>query len=119
MVIRASSGSGSSGQSRQYVWNPETLAWEAMTQPGGVTGGPGYEPAKAGEIGNFATRLITVGNLTYIGKAAIGSSQTDPVWQISLIDATAGSVTTWADGDAKFDNIWDDGVDTYAGLSYS
>ncbi len=53
---------------------------------------------------------------TYIGKAATGSSDSEPVWQIKRI--TISGVETsieWADGSAGFDQVWDD----RAGLSYS
>lgn len=45
----------------------------------------------------------------YIGKAEAGSGTGAPVWQIQRI-LTEGTTTTieWADGDYKFDNVWDD-----------
>lgn len=46
-------------------------------------------------------------HLTYVGKAAIGSSTAAPVWQIARLDDTSGLVKTWADGNAAFDNIFD------------
>lgn len=55
----------------------------------------------------YATRTETVGDVIYIGEAAIGSSESDSVWRIQRID-TAGVVeTTWAGGGA-FVNAWDD-----------
>jgi hypothetical protein len=47
-------------------------------------------------------------NLIYIGKATIGSLTSSAVWQIQRV-TTTGSVTAtlWADGNANFDNIWD------------
>lgn len=53
--------------------------------------------------------------LTYIGSALPGSVTSAAVWQVKLLDETTGLVTTFADGDANFDNIWDD----RASLSYS
>jgi len=43
----------------------------------------------------------------YIGKAICGAAEGSPIWQIMKI-TTALNVDTieWADGDAKFDNIW-------------
>ena len=55
----------------------------------------------------FALRTLVDGNNTYIGKASIGSLVTDPVWQVKKIDKTSGLVITWADGNAYFDNIFD------------
>lgn len=46
--------------------------------------------------------------VTYIGKAAIGSSSGQSLWQISKIDTTSGTVITWADSNDSFDNVWDD-----------
>lgn len=56
------------------------------------------------------------GNLSYIGKAELGSVNGDAVWKIQRI-TKSGKVTTilWADGDDEFDNVWDD----RASLSYS
>jgi len=53
---------------------------------------------------------------TYVGWAPIGSSTSSAVWRIKKI-YTSGTVTTitWADGNAKFDNVWDN----RASLSYS
>lgn len=52
----------------------------------------------------------------YIGKAAIGTATSAAQWQVQKI-LTSGGVTTitWADGNQKFDNIWDN----RASLSYS
>jgi len=35
-------------------------------------------------------------NVTYVGKAAIGSATSDAVWQIQKIDETSGMSITWA-----------------------
>lgn len=54
--------------------------------------------------------------ITYIGLANIGSSTSAAVWQIKKM-SVSGTVTSikFADGDANYDNIWDD----RASLSYS
>lgn len=58
---------------------------------------------------NYATRIDdTVTSITYVGKAALGSHPTDPVWQIQKIDATNGTVISWAAGSANFNQVWDD-----------
>ncbi len=54
-------------------------------------------------------------DVTYVGKAAIGSTNSSSVWQIKKIDSTSGADITWADGNNSFDNIWDDRL----GLSYA
>ena len=64
-----------------------------------------------------ATRIddTTTANTTYIGKAPIGSATSSAVWQISKLDTSSGLIKTWADGDASFNNVWDDRVS----ISYS
>lgn len=50
----------------------------------------------------------------YIGKAPIGSATSSAVWQVVKLDTTSGLVKKWADGDASYNNIWDN----RASLSY-
>ena len=47
--------------------------------------------------------------VTYVGKSHCGCPTNKPHWQIQRI-TTSGSVTTieFADGDALFDNVFDD-----------
>jgi len=59
--------------------------------------------------GNYAVRIAVDSgdsNITYVGKAQIGSATSDSVWQIRKIDETSGTVITWADGDDGFNNKW-------------
>jgi hypothetical protein len=46
--------------------------------------------------------------VTYIGKAAIATATSASSWQISKL-TVSGSITsiTWADGNATYDNVWD------------
>lgn len=60
-------------------------------------------------------QLITVGAVTYYGKAKPGTLTSAAAWQIRKIDESSGTEITWADGEDSFDNIWDN----YASLSYS
>jgi len=55
-------------------------------------------------------------NTAYYGFAEPGSSTSDPVWRI-MKKSVSGTVTSylWADGNTKFDNIWDNRTS----LSYS
>jgi hypothetical protein len=47
-------------------------------------------------------------NIKYIGKALIGSATSAAVWQIQRLDTTSGElVKTWCDGDASFNNVYD------------
>jgi len=47
-------------------------------------------------------------NTAYLGVAAIDSNSAEPVWQIKKLDYTTGVIIRWADGNANFDNVWDD-----------
>ena len=62
-----------------------------------------------------ALKMTVVGSVNYIGVAAPGSSQSNPVWKCKKIDETTGMVITWADGNAKYDNLATD----LTSLSYS
>jgi hypothetical protein len=58
----------------------------------------------------FALRLATDSansNLEYVGEAQPGTATSAALWRIKRIDSTAGVVIQWADGNASFDNIWD------------
>ena len=57
----------------------------------------------------------TTASVTYVGQAAIGTATSAATWQIQKLDESSGIATTWADGDASYDNIWDN----RASLSYS
>lgn len=74
---------------------------------GKFTQGGDNSPAISVADSPFALRTLTVGDVTYIGKAAIGSLVTDPVWQIKKLDKSSGLAITWADGDSNFNNIFD------------
>ena len=63
----------------------------------------------------FATKVTVSGTTTYVAQAAIGSAQSSAVWRAKKIDESSGTVITWADGNANFDNQADD----LASLSYS
>lgn len=54
--------------------------------------------------GALATKITVSGAVTYIGVAAPGTAQGTAKWQCRKIDETTGTVITWADGDANFDN---------------
>lgn len=62
--------------------------------------------------GLLATKLddVSTSNITYVGKAAIGSSGASAVWRIMKIDESGTPTTlsiTWADGNSNSDNVWD------------
>lgn len=57
----------------------------------------------------------TTANVTYVGYGGIGAATSAATWRIKKLDETTGLVITWADGNRKFDNVWDN----RASLSYS
>lgn len=52
-----------------------------------------------------ALKIVNDGAIQYIAQANPGTAQDSPNWQVRKIDKTTGVVITWADGNAKFDNI--------------
>lgn len=56
------------------------------------------------------------GGVSYVGRAKPGTITSIPQWQIKRLTITgADSVVEWADGNNKFDNVWDN----RAALTYS
>lgn len=53
--------------------------------------------------------------INYLGFANPGTATSSALWRIKKIDTTSGTVTTFADGNDLFDNVWDN----HASLSYS
>lgn len=73
------------------------LEWDGGTKINRLTGS------------NIATRIDDSADpIIYIGKAPIGTTNSDATWQVSKLDTSSGLVKTWADGDADFNNVWDD-----------
>lgn len=64
-----------------------------------------------------AMRVDVDGTTMYVGRATVGSSESDPHWQIRKVvtESDGGLTITWADGDDFFDNVWT----ARAGLIYS
>ena len=62
----------------------------------------------------YTLRLATVGEVDYVGEAAIGTVTSAASWRIKKIDSTTGTIVQWA-GTGVFDQVWDN----YASLSYS
>ena len=53
----------------------------------------------------LATKITVSGAKTYIAEAAPGTLQATAAWRVQCIDTTTGTVITWADGNAEFDNV--------------
>lgn len=79
---------------------------------GGGSLGLTLEPLVTKLVGEYAILIddVTTTGMTYVGKAAIGSATSTASWQIKRLDES-GTPTTlvikWCDGDANFNNIWD------------
>lgn len=69
------------------------------------------------EQGGSTIRTDIAGDLIYSGRAIPGSSNADPVWLITRLDATDGGdfPELHPNGIASFTNVWDD----RASLTYS
>lgn len=66
----------------------------------------------------YATRTdFVTANLAYVGEALPGTLDSAPSWRIKRLTLGLDDdvVTEWADGNANFDNVWND----RATLSYS
>lgn len=66
---------------------------------------------------DYAIRLDEASTtITYIGEAAAGSSSASAVWKVKRLTDSSGDITIeFADGNANYDNVWDN----RASLSYS
>lgn len=134
---------GWDGSTRNLIWNPINLAWEAAT--GSIAGGlaatinnfPAVYPVTGaltdselrdspvevsldGGVINvvdfdYTTRIIEKGGYTYIGKALVGADETNSEWQIKRLDESSGLVILYAGGNADFVNKWSE----YSTLLYS
>lgn len=66
-------------------------------------------------LGKKAIRIDdAAGSITYVGFAIPGSSESSAVWQIMKIDESTDPelIITWADGNDKYDNIWNNHATT-------
>lgn len=63
---------------------------------------------------SLAVRYDEGATYTYIGDAAAGADEADAVWRIKRL-TNATNTIVFADGDGRFDNVWDD----RASITYS
>lgn len=55
----------------------------------------------------------TTANVTYIGYAAIATPESNASWKIKKLDETTSNLKIlWADGNANYDNIWNNRATT-------
>lgn len=100
-----------------YDKNGKLVDWDKLTRSEGRPTAGMFDL----DILNALTRNYTIRfdnsayPISYVGKADIGSATSSPLWQIFKLDETSGAITTFADGNASFDNVWDNRTS----LSYS
>lgn len=86
-----------------YLWNPDTLAYEVATT------------STAPPEGLNVELDVASATVSYIGEADPSAATSAAAWRVRRITKTGDDVSIrWADGDALFDNVWDD----RASLSY-
>jgi hypothetical protein len=97
--------------------NNSTIEYAETAKINGVVGKKVFNIDSTGNIldGNNAVKVTIVGSITYVGMASPGTLQASALWQCKKVDGTSGTVVTWADGNANFDNIATD----LTSLSYS
>lgn len=61
------------------------------------------------QAGSYTILLDEQPDALYVGKAVPNSVGTAPVWQIRKLETTGTILAVcYADGNDKFDNVWDD-----------
>lgn len=87
----------------------EVVTGGAQVYTAGIQGPPG--PAGGEEEMAYAERVDFISaTLLYRGEAVPGTLESEAKWRIRRITIGADKDTTteWADGDADFNNVWDD-----------
>ncbi len=122
-------------KTRNLIWNPLSLAWEAAT--GSLAGGsnvtvnnfPSDQLVHDDIVHDDLLDLIGVTangpddtlrvddvstDVSYVGKADPGSLEANPVWKIKKM-VSSGSIfkVLFADGNKDFDNVWANRTNLY------
>lgn len=91
------------GKSRDDDFN--VVAFENLDyNPAGDSASASVERRVTGELSLRSAVDSSDSSITYIGEARVGEATSNGVWRVQKI--TSSSIT-WADGNANFDNIWD------------
>lgn len=69
---------------------------------------------RSDQLGALKLDQVTA-TLFYVGEATIAAPTAAALWRIRKIDTTTGVDVMWADGNANYDNVWDN----RASISYS
>lgn len=83
--------------SKQYVWDTDSLSWVAAGAAGGIIGGGGSSAV------SYITLMDDTGTYLYVGEAMPNTSPASASWRIKRVSDTS---VLYADGNANFDNIW-------------
>ncbi len=89
----------------------ETVLLESNTTEIVLAGQIGPPGSSSEDSMPYAVQIDTVGDtIVYKGEAIVGSLTSSPVWRIRKVITDAGDDMSviWADGNADFDNVWDD-----------
>ena len=86
---------------KNHITDGDVISMAEHGRVGGVSTGQGF---KFNKEPDFATKVTTVGSVTYVAVAPIGSSQASAVWKAKKVDTTSGTVITWADS-GKFSQV--------------
>lgn len=93
------------------VLTDQTVTVELIEAAGGMPG-PAGPPGTSEDDAVYAKRVdFITDNLLYRGEAAVGTTDTAPLWRIrrTTFGAVDGDVTEeWAGGTALFDKAWSD-----------
>ncbi len=93
--------------------SPEAIMqFEQFARVGNDSDGEAYQRISKT---NEKLEVRTSGNYTYVGYARPNTLTSEAKWKIKRIDSTVGVEVLWADGDALYNNIFDN----YLTLSYS
>jgi hypothetical protein len=80
---------------------------EMVREEHGHTGGDdlGIPGKKIIPVDYYAVKVTVSGTITYVALALPGTAQSTAKWQVKKVDETTGTIITWADGNADFDNV--------------
>jgi hypothetical protein len=91
-----------------YSWDSGSLSWVVSTTRGA---GVGQEVYVTNLSSDLAVQLdVASSTVTYVGKADAGTASSAASWKIfRMTTASDGDLSLeYADGNASFDNVWDD-----------
>ena len=92
---------------KSHLKDGDVISMSEHGRAGGVSTGDGFKTIRDIEEKTLIDESDSA--TTYLGKAQMGASTSGASWQIKKI-SVASTVTTisYADGDNRYDNVWDD-----------